>query len=207
MKQRVVALYNDYKDASDAMEALMNAGFSNADISFIASDIRGEYTGDVKSGDGAGFGAVVGTLAGLATALIPGVGLAFGAGALALSAGIGAAAGAATGGLVAALVDTGIPEEEAHYYAESIRRGGTIVSVIVDSSQAARAEHIMDQYAPVSMDERMAYYRESGWTTYDPKATVFSTDAMEDDRRQFSEYYQTRETSRTPRTRRYDAEL
>ncbi|MBZ0307446.1 MAG: hypothetical protein K8I82_15365, partial [Anaerolineae bacterium] len=129
MKQRVVALYNDYKDASDAMEALMNAGFSNADISFIASDIRGEYTGDVKSGDGAGFGAVVGTLAGLATALIPGVGLAFGAGALALSAGIGAAAGAATGGLVAALVDTGIPEEEAHYYAESIRRGGTIVSV------------------------------------------------------------------------------
>ena len=35
----------------------------------------------------------------------------------------GAGIGAATGGLIGALVDLGVPEEQANLYAESVRRG------------------------------------------------------------------------------------
>ena len=41
----------------------------------------------------------------------------------------GAGIGAAAGGLLGALTGMGIPEEEAHVYAEGVRRGGTLVTV------------------------------------------------------------------------------
>lgn len=192
MRHTIIALYDNFEDARDAMEALVDAGINKADISFVSSDIRRDYSpyidDDVKSGEGAGFGAVVGTLAGLATALIPGVGLAFGAGALALSAGIGAATGAVTGGLVAGLIDSGVPEADANYYAEGIRRGGAMVSVQVDEANTARAEHILNEFEPINMDDRADYYRSTGWSRYDPKSTAFSEDALDEDRNRYYDF-------------------
>lgn len=210
MKHTVIALYDNFEDARDAIEALMDAGFNKADISFISSDLRREYTGqisgDVKAGDGAGFGAVVGTLAGLATVLLPGIGMAFGAGALALSAGIGALAGAATGSLVAGLVDTGIPEEDANYYAEGIRRGGALVSVVVNEASVDRAEGILNEYDPVNMSDRLNYYRSTGWTGYDPKSTVFNEEALLEDQNRYYEFTSGNQPPDpdTVRTRRYN---
>ena len=44
---------------------------------------------------------------------------------------VGAAAGAATGGIVGALTEAGVSAEDAHSYAEGVRRGGTLVSARV----------------------------------------------------------------------------
>ena len=53
------------------------------------------------------------------------------------------AADAATGGLVGALVGAGVSETEAHVYSESVRRGGTLVSVRVKDEDAGRVQAIL----------------------------------------------------------------
>ena len=78
-------------------------------------------------------GGTAGLPAGLGLLAIPGLGPVVAAGWLAATA-VGAAAGAATGGIVGALTEAGVSEEEAHSYAEGVRRGGTLVSARVADS-------------------------------------------------------------------------
>ena len=77
-------------------------------------------------------GGTAGLPAGLGLLAIPGLGPVVAAGWLAATA-VGAAAGAATGGIVGALTEAGVSEEEAHSYAEGVRRGGTLVSARVQT--------------------------------------------------------------------------
>ena len=86
---------------------------------------------------------------------IPGVGPVVAAGWL-VSTLAGAAAGAATGGVLGALTQAG--DEEAHVYAEGLRRGGAVVSARVADPDAARLQAIMDR-ASVRLSERAAAYR------------------------------------------------
>lgn len=195
MSQTVIALYDDFPTARSVVEALVDAGFDRDDISMIANDANNEYAryiddngDDVSAGEGAGFGAVVGTLAGLGVALIPGIGpvLAAGPFAAAAMAGLGAAAGAVTGGIVAGLVDLGVPEEEAGYYAEGLRRGGTMVSVVTDDANVARAQQIMNTYNPVDLEGRSRTWRESGWTGFSHDAEPYSYDQLNAERSQYA---------------------
>jgi hypothetical protein len=96
----------------------------------------------------------------VAALTIPGVGLVIAAGPIV--AGLtGALAGTITGGIVGALVKSGVPEDEAPYYAEGIRRGGTLVSV--ETSNTLRAEDIMNRYGSINIHERIDVWRQSGW--------------------------------------------
>jgi len=185
MSKTVIALYDDFETGTRAVEALVDAGFDRKDISIVANDVDEKYAkdvkhldddGDVTAGEGAGFGAVVGGLVGLGVALIPGIGPVLAAGPLAaaLMAGIGAVTGAATGGIVAGLVDFGVPEEEAEAYAESIRRGGALVSINLDQDEhVTRAESILNRYNPVNVNERGETYRREGWTGFDTTAQPY----------------------------------
>lgn len=196
MPKTVVALYDDFDIAQDVVEDLIESGFSRENISLMASDITGDYARryvtdrvdeDVTAGEGASFGAVVGTLIGLGIALIPGVGPILGAGplAVALTAGIGAAAGAITGGITAALIDMGVPEEDADYYAEGLRRGGTLVSATVDEAWLERVEEIMNRHSPVDIERRAGYWRETGWTGFNPEVTPYTTDEIVRERERY----------------------
>lgn len=189
MAKTIVALYDHFDSAQAVLEDLLESGFSRENVSLLAADETGEYarhyTGesaseDVTAGEGAGFGAVVGGLIGLGVSLIPGIGPVFGAGplAVALTAGIGAAAGAITGGITAALIDMGVDEEDADYYAEGLRRGGTLVAATVDEAWVDRVEEIMNRHNPVDIDHRAAYWRETGWTDFNPEGTPYSADEM-----------------------------
>ena len=63
---------------------------------------------------------------------VPGIGPVVGLGwlaATAVGAVTGAAVGAATGGLIGSLTEAGVSEQDAHVYAEGVRRGGTLLSV------------------------------------------------------------------------------
>ncbi|GAB4458077.1 MAG: hypothetical protein Fur0044_51310 [Anaerolineae bacterium] len=126
----VVGLFRDTYDADRAVNALRDAGFTNADFSILAqetvldrdniSETYTDRTGDVGPAEGAGVGAaggaVVGGLTGLLMGIgalaIPGIGPAIAVGSLATAltsaaagATVGAVTGAVTGGVVAALVD------------------------------------------------------------------------------------------------------
>jgi hypothetical protein len=206
MARTVIALYEDFASANAAVRDLVDHGFPRDDISIMASDAAGEYgkylnRGNAAEGEtgaasgagiGAGVGAVVGGLGGLLVGLgalaIPGIGPVLAAGPLAAAltglagAGAGAVAGGVTGGLIGALVDMGVPEETAGYYAEGIRRGGTLVTVRTEDNMAESARDIMNHHNPIDINERATQWRQAGWTGFDVNATPNTTTAVDRDR-------------------------
>ena len=93
----------------------------------------------------------------------------------------GAAAGAATGGVVGALTQAGVSDEDAHIYAEGLRRGGAVVSARVNDADAARLQGAMDR-SSVRIADRAAAYRSSGWKSFDPTAKPYTADEVRRER-------------------------
>jgi uncharacterized protein (TIGR02271 family) len=149
---------------------------------------RDDLTPGEGAAAGAGIGATVGGLGGLLMGLgllaIPGVGPALAAGPI-VSALVGAGIGAAAGGLMGALVNSGVPEEEAGYYAEGVRRGGSLVSLTVEDDRVAEAERIMNRHDPVDLDERVSTWRESGFERYDAEADPYSAEQIASERQTY----------------------
>lgn len=122
---------------------------------------------------GGAIGAGAGLLAGLGMLAIPGLGPVVAAGWLAstaVGALAGAAVGGATGGLIGALTKEGVSEEDAHVYAEGVRRGGVLLSVRAPDDRAAEVESLLDRRRGVAASARGRDYREAGWTRFDPDA-------------------------------------
>jgi hypothetical protein len=185
-------MYDDFSSANEAIRDLVNNGFNRSDISIMANDQSGEYSRYLQhsgeateapesgaatgAGVGAGIGAVVGGLAGILVGLgalaIPGIGPVLAAGPLAAAfaglagAGAGAVAGGVTGGLIGALADMGVPRENAGYFAEGVRRGGTLVVARATEEMAGTARDILNRHSPIDMNERISQWRQSGWTGY-----------------------------------------
>lgn len=148
----VTGLFDNYDDANDAVGELISTGVPRDEISIVASNATGWHKGDgteasEDAATGAGVGAVVGGAGGLLTGLglmaIPGVGPVVAAGWLAATA-VGAVGGAvvggAAGGLVGAMTRAGIPKDDAHVYAEGVRRGGTMVTAKVEDNLVPDAD-------------------------------------------------------------------
>jgi uncharacterized protein (TIGR02271 family) len=185
MAQTVIGLFDSLHEARRVVQELVDHGFRREDISIVAQhegDVVTEREGDRTSGAavGAGAGAALGGLGGLLVGLgalaIPGIGPAIAAGPL-VSALAGAGIGAAAGGLIGALTDLGVPEDEAHYYAEGVRRGGALVTVEADDAMADRAADIMTRYGAVDLEERAAQWRQGGWSRFDPAAGPYRAEA------------------------------
>ena len=106
-------------------------------------------------------------LLGWALLAIPGIGPIVAAGPL-VAALTGAGIGAVAGGLIGALTDVGVPEEEAGYYAEGVRRGGTLVTINAEDSMADQAIDILEDHNAVDVEQRASAWKQSGWTGYSP---------------------------------------
>lgn len=74
------------------------------------------------------------------------------------------------------LTDFGVPEDEAHAFAEAVRRGAVVVVGRLDNVAFERALAVMDRYQPVDMDERVRAYQDAGWTRYDPAAPDYDAE-------------------------------
>ncbi len=183
----VTGLFDTYSDASAAVNALEAQGIPSDNISIVSNngDNRHKHEDNDNgaaegAGTGAGIGAVVGGAGGLLTGLgimaIPGVGPVVAAGWLAATAAgaiAGAVAGGATGGLIGALTDSGVSEDDAHVYAEGVRRGGTLVTARVDDAREAEAQAILKQSNWVDPAARRQAYTEQGWTKFDHSAEPY----------------------------------
>jgi hypothetical protein len=198
----VSGLFDNYDDALTAMNKLQALGIDRASISIVANSTDEEFArrehapGTTAANEvaddaaaGAGLGAVVGgaggLLAGLGLLTIPGIGPVVAAGWLAstgLGAVAGAAAGVAVGGLIGAMTAEGVPEREAHIYAEGVRRGGTLVSARVEEDQVAEAEAILKSDSAVDLTERERAYREGGWSRFDPESAAYTADEISRER-------------------------
>lgn len=192
MVKTIVASFDGYPTARRVVRQLMDDGFMSRDIGIVAGDATGDYRAtDIEGKDNhaatcALTGGVVGGAAGLAASLmaltIPGIGPIVAAGPL-VSMLSGAGAGAVAGGLIGSLTDAGVSEEHANYYAETVRRGGAIVTVKVDESRADRAAEIMRSNGAIDLDERVSRWREAGWEGWDPSAPPYTAEEAERERR------------------------
>jgi hypothetical protein len=198
MTQTVTALYDTYDAAASAVNALEAAGIPHSDISIVSNNVDNRYNKDrptntaEDAGRGAGIGAAVGGVGGLLTGLgllaIPGVGPVVAAGwlvATAAGAATGAVVGGAAGGLVGSLSGAGVPERDAHFYAEGVRRGGTLVTARVDDARVSTAREILQQYQAVDPTIRGAAYREAGWTSFDETAPAYTPDQVAAERARY----------------------
>jgi uncharacterized membrane protein len=187
MQNIITALFDEPEAAQNAIQELMASNIRKEDISVIAADAVGaEHTalGTPKSeqaseraGKGALVGGVAGLLIGLATLAIPGIGPVLAAGPLA-SALVGAGLGSATGGLIGVLVDMGLQGEEAHLYAEAIRRGGILVTVQGSDAVTDQVIDILERHNPVDVEERANEWHTEGWTSFDPEAAPYPPDTI-----------------------------
>jgi hypothetical protein len=203
MTVTITRLYSDYPSASRAVNALEAAGVPAKDISLVASNADNWYShagtaradkmatspqtdsGATGAGTGAGVGTAVGGAAGLLAGLgllaIPGVGPVVAAGWLVATA-VGAVAGAATGGLIGGLTGAGVSEDDAHVYAEGVRRGGSLVTARVPDADKSRLESILDHQGSIDVRARGQAYRSAGWKTFDDKLPPYTPDQVQHDR-------------------------
>ncbi len=188
MAQRTITrMYDSYDDAKTVVNNLEAAGVPHSDISLIANaDAHGRSSPatsglanaggsdhpldpadrtDTDSGAGGKRGAVVGTvlgggaglLAGIGALAIPGVGPVVAAGWLVATL-AGAGVGAASGGIVGSLTGAGVSHDEAHVYAEGVKRGGSLVTVRTDDADAARIEAMLAQHGSGDWQQRRTDY-------------------------------------------------
>jgi hypothetical protein len=184
----VTALFDTYDHAASAVRTVRDAGTSSADISIVANRAADpaddtEQGTVVGAGVGAAAGGGAGLLAGLGTVAIPGIGPVIAGGwllAAAVGALSGAAIGGAAGGLMGALANAGVPEGDAHVYAEGVRRGGALVSVRADDSRAETIAAIMHNAQGVDIDARRTAYLAEGWGGFDENATAYTEQQIRD---------------------------
>lgn len=143
-------------------QVLLSNGFSRDEVGFVAGATHAHETPAIgpvlrftgsqsEAAQDTWVGAVVGFAAGLVVAL-PDVGLLVAAGPLAGMIG-GLAVGGAAGGLFGLLKDHGISEEEAEFYAEGVRDGGSLVTVShVSEPRAKEARRILQQNGAIRVE-------------------------------------------------------
>lgn len=200
MAKTVVGLFDRFDEAQNVVQDLVESGFQASNISVLSRDAHGEHAPHVKKGKdrlpeevgtmgavgGSIFGGITGILVGIGALTIPGVGPVVAAGPFLSVLGstlIGAGLGAAAGGLVGALVGAGLPKEDANYYAEGVRRGGTLVLVDAAEDMARPAADIMQRHNAVDIDTRAEEWRRSGWTGFDPHAAPYRSEEVDTRRR------------------------
>ena len=174
----IVALFDHYDEADEAVQALYDYGIESSRISIVTREndtLKHGTSAGPAAATGATAGGVIGLIAGVSAVLIPGIGpvIATGtiAGALATTLGmtaVGAGLGAATGGLLGVLVDQGFPQKDAEFYAEGVKRGGVLVSVQTDESQPhEQINDILRDAGAVNIDTRRESWQNEGWTHFD----------------------------------------
>jgi hypothetical protein len=145
----VYGVFRERTSLEDAVGALKEFGFRNADISILLP--RGE-TSDVFAHElstkasvgassgavaGAAIGGILGWLVGVGSIIIPGLGVFLAAGPI-VSALAGAGMTSALGGLTGGLVGIQIPEYEAQRYEAEVKAGGMLLGVHVDDAYWAQ---------------------------------------------------------------------
>src|SRR6195256_4001780 len=198
----ICRLYDSYTDANRVVLMLEAAGLPPSETSVISNNsdtwysapktanvvpLRNDGASSHADGkvEGAAIGAAIGATAATAASLvtmlaIPGVGAVVGAGWLAAALG-SMAIGGVTGGLLGALTNAGISEDDAQVFVEGVRRGGTLVATRVPETDLPRIEAMMN-YSAGNLRQRCDLYRKSGWQAFDLNAVPYTADQVRSER-------------------------
>lgn len=181
----VIGLFDEFAQAKKAALDLENAGIPHEAISLVANNQTGQfakttetttteettYDAGSETAMGAVAGGVAGLLIGLSPLLIPGFGAIAAVGWLTMTL-AGAGVGAAVG-LAGSLIHAGVPHEEATYYSEGVKRGGTLLAVKAEDDWADRVSQILEADGAVNIDERAAQWKQEGFQPTASQQTDF----------------------------------
>ncbi|MDB5397618.1 MAG: hypothetical protein JWM91_5124 [Rhodospirillales bacterium] len=192
----IVALYDRYENASAAVGDIIDTGASRDKISLLANNLSGDHPplvtnpayareevdtkentqpGIVTGAEfGIGVGGILGLMVGTGAIVIPGIGPLIAAGTWAAVA-AGAAAGGVVGGAIGLLTTHGISDNDAHLYAEGLKRGGTLVAIVAEESQIDVISHIFKTHGAVDIEKRGATWSAEGWVSFDPYQSHLSS--------------------------------
>jgi hypothetical protein len=184
----IVALYDYYNDAGQAVSDLIQAGAEHEKISLLANALNGDHpplttnpsygreefdTKDEKQPAvvtgaefGIGVGGIFGVLVGTGAIMVPGIGPLVAAGTIATLA-AGAAAGGVVGGAIGLLTEHGVSNADSHLYAEGLKRGGTLVTVVADEERLDTFRAIFKKHGAVDIEKRGANWEAEGWVAFD----------------------------------------
>ena len=162
MAKTITAFFRTPGEADIALRHLFANGFRREEVSFVAGDTRGHETpsvgplldsgAEVEAGRDAWVGGAVGLMAGAIAAVLPGIGPLIAIGPIAGAIG-GAAIGTAAGGVIGLLKEYGVPEEEAQFYAEGVRRGGALVAIHnMSKDRVDAARRILEEDGAVGVE-------------------------------------------------------
>jgi hypothetical protein len=153
----VFGIYSSRSGVENAVTALRDVGFQQADVSVLLPENLGNREiatqkntkapegATTGAGSGAVIGGTLGWLVGIGALAIPGLGPFIAAGPI-MAALAGAGVGGAVGGVTGALVGMGIPEFEAKRYEGRLQKGGILISVHCDTSEEVnRAKDILQR--------------------------------------------------------------
>jgi hypothetical protein len=167
MTKTIAGFFRTQAEGERARQALLSAGFSADQVSFVSGDVRGHETPAVgpalphegsesEAGRDAWIGGAVGLAAGIVLFAVPGIGPLLAAGPIAGAIG-GLGVGTAAGGIVGLLKDHGVSDKEAEFYAEGVARGGALITVHgVSEEGEKKARKILDDGGSIGVEELSA---------------------------------------------------
>ena len=146
----VTAMFDSRSDAEDAVDALIEAGFSRSDVRLVPGHEKDADTGDSLTGSTGSGSSTMG------------------------SSTSGYTSGSDTSyrgheegrGFWESLSDFFFPDEDRYSYAEGLRRGGYLVTVNTTESNHDQAVDILDDEGTIDLDEREDEWRTQGWGGY-----------------------------------------
>jgi hypothetical protein len=187
----IVALFDHYETAGQAVRDIIKAGAASDKISLLANTLTGDHPAlitnpayareeiDAKEESqpgvvtgaefGIGLGGLAGLLVGSGAIVIPGIGPLIAAGAWAAIA-AGVTTGGVVGGVIGLLTSHDISNKDAHLYAEGLKRGGTLVTVIADEAKIEAISRIFIGHGAIDIGKRGAAWSAEGWVGFDPHA-------------------------------------
>ncbi|UFS71900.1 YsnF/AvaK domain-containing protein [Geomonas sp. RF6] len=174
MAKTVVGLMDSMRQAHEVVRELESTGFEKGSINLIGSHRgtgteSGTLTGTTRTGQGLDetrttaaergtTGAPSGAYeSGLTPTTIPGIGPALHRGSLGSD---------LSGGGLGPLVKMGVPEQDAHYYMEGVKRGGVMVAVTCPDDRVPQASSIMQNHGAIDIDRTAEHWKREGWTGF-----------------------------------------
>jgi uncharacterized membrane protein len=153
MSETVIGIFSNSEQAHDAVIELGRLGVASDRIGFITGDGTFQQAVETKGRDiitgveaGAVAGGATGFLIGLTALSIPIAGPVIAAGTLAATF-AGGGLGAAAGGLIGLFSGHGLDERHSEHAAKHVGEGGTIISVIVDPSDAVTVRETIERFS------------------------------------------------------------
>jgi hypothetical protein len=168
----VAGLFENRTQAESAIRELQSRGIDKSNIGIAmrdrdemrdVADTTGVEPGAATAGGAVAGGVIGGGLGLLLSAIgavtVPVIGPIVAAGPL-IAGLTGAGLGAATGGLIGALTEAGVPEEEARVYQTGVERGGVLLTVNAPQGQESAIRSILNSHGSVDPNTARGYFND-----------------------------------------------